>query len=200
MANVDAPFGLRPVRHLNGNPWNGQTVRMLIEDDDDTSYFIGDPVTITGAAGSDDTSGIIVADIAVATHSNRIYGVIVSFEPNPDNLSRFYIPTLQGGYANVCIDPDVIYEVRDDGTAALDGGSIGTNAMLTADTAGSTITGLSGWELDASIVGASATYQLQILGISQSPDNALGIHCVWDVIISQHILRTVVAGSGFLGI
>jgi hypothetical protein len=200
MANPDAPFGLRPVRHLNGNPWNGQTVRMLIEDDDDTAYFIGDPVTITGAAGSDDTSGIIVADIAVATHSNRIYGVIVSIEPDPDNLSRLYLPALTGGYINVCCDPDVIYEVRDDGTAALDGASIGTNAMLTADTSGSTITGLSGWELDASIVGASATYQLQILGISQCPDNALGTHCVWDVIISQHILRTVAAGSGFLGI
>jgi len=200
MANIDAPFGLKPVRHLNGNPWNGQTVRMLIEDDDTDSYFVGDPVTLSGAAGSDDTSGIIVADIAVATHSNSIYGVIVSFEPDPDNLSRIYCPTLAGGYANVCIDPDVIYEVQDDGTAVLDGASIGTNAMLTADTSGSTITGLSGWELDASIVAANATYQLQILGISQKPDNALGIYCIWEVIISNHVLRRSAAGSGNLGI
>ena len=200
MANVDAPFGLKPVRHLNGNPWNGQTVRMLIEDDDDTSYFVGDPVTITGAAGSDDTSGIIVADIAVATHSNRIYGVITSIEPNPDNLSRIYLPTLVGGYINVCCDPDVIYEIQDDGTVALDGAVIGANAMLCSDTSGSTTTGLSGWELDASTVGADATYQLQVLGISQRPNNALGAYCIWEVLISQHILRTVAAGSGFLGI
>jgi hypothetical protein len=200
MANIDAPFGLKPVRHLNGSPWNGQTIRMLIEDDDDTSYFVGDPVTITGTAGVDDTSGIIVADIAVATVSNRIYGVVCSVEPKPDNLSRTYLKTLDGGYLNVCCDPDVIYEVQDDGTAALTGDVLGANAMLTADTAGSTTTGLSGWELDASIVGANITYQLQVMGISQRPDNAFGVNCIWEVLISLHILKTHNAAVGNLGI
>jgi len=200
VANIDAPFGLKPVRHLNGSPWNGQTVRMLIEDDDDTAYYIGDPVTITGAAGSDDTSGIIVADIALVTADTRIYGVIVSIDPDPDNLNRLYLPALTGGYINVCIDPDVIYEVQDDAVVTLTGAIIGANAHLCADESGDTVTGLSGWELDSALVGANDGYHLQVLGISQRPDNALGDNCIWEVMISSHILRTVAAGSGFLGI
>jgi len=41
---------------------------------------------------------------------------------------------------------------------------------------------------------------VQILGISQRHDNALGKNCIWEVLLSQHILRTVAAGSGFLGV
>ena len=202
MANRDAPFGLRPIRHLNGSPWNGATQRCLVEDDYGTAVFIGDPVIVTGTAGSDDTSGLPVVNVASAGDTHRIYGVVVSVEPNPDNLTYKHIPALTGGYVNVCIDPDVVFIVQDDAGATLDGDSISANAVL-ADGTGSTVTGLSGWELAAGTTPASdASYQLLILDIYKAPDNALGDHCIWEVLISNHVLRTgmAAANEGALGI
>jgi hypothetical protein len=202
MANKDAPFGLAPIRHLNGNPWNGVTQRCLMEDDVDQALFIGDPVIVTGTAGVDDTSGLPVIILATAGDTYRIYGVIVSFEPDPTNLERKHHAALTKGYANVCIDPDVVFIVQDDAGATLDGGSISDNAVLAA-TAGSTVTGLSGWELAAATTPTSdASYQLLILDKHHVVGNDMGDNCIWEVLISNHILRGggAVANEGFLGI
>jgi hypothetical protein len=199
MANIDAPFGLRPVRHLNGNPWNGSTQRCLIEDANDQVFFIGDPVIVTGTAGADDTSGLPVIDIAVETHSNGVYGVIVSFDPDQDNLTLKHHVAETAGYANVCIDPDVIFIIQDNAGAVLDGGCISGNALLESATAGSTVTGLSGWELDAAGVGADVTYPLQIMQKYQVEGNDMGNNCIWEVIITNHTLRNI-STTGGLGI
>ena len=202
MANVDAPYGLRPIRHLNGNPWNGVTQRCLIEDAYNQALFIGDPVIVTGTAGSDDTSGLPVINIATGGDTNRIYGVIVSFDPDPTNLERKHHAAVTSGYANVCIDPDVIFTVQDDGGAVLDGDSISANAVLVAGT-GSTVTGLSGWELAAATTpAADASYQLLILQVHQKEGNAFGINCEWEVLITNHVLRGGQAANneGALGI
>ena len=202
MANVDAAYGLRPIRHLNGNPWNGVTQRCLIEDDYDQALFIGDPVIVTGTAGYDDTSGLPVINIASAGDTNRIYGVIVSFDPDPTNLERKHHAAKTAGYANVCIDPDVVFTVQDDGGAVLDGGSISANAVLASGT-GSTVTGLSGWELAAATTpAADASYQLLILQVHQVEGNAFGVNCEWEVLITNHVLRGGQAANneGALGI
>ena len=202
MANVDRPHGLTPIRHLNGNPWNGVTQRCLIEDDYAVALFIGDPVIVTGTAGSDDTSGLPVINIASAGDTNRIYGVITSFEPNRDNLTVKHHLASTAGYANVCIDPDVVFTVQDDGGAVLDGDSISANAVLASGT-GSTVTGLSGWELAAATTpAANASYQLLILGVHQVEGNAFGINCEWEVLITNHVLRggQAAADEGALGI
>ena len=202
MANTDAAFGLRPIRHLNGSPWNGVTQRCLVEDSYATAVFIGDPVIVTGVAGSDDTSGLPVVNVASAGDGNRIYGVVVSCEVNPDNLTYKHIPASTGGYVNVCNDPDVVFAIQDDAGATLDGGSISDNALLASGT-GSTVTGLSGWELDATNTPTSdASYQVLILDIYKAPDNALGDNCIWEVLISNHVLRGGQAANneGALGI
>jgi len=203
MANRDAAFGLKPIRHLNGTPWNGVTQRCLVEDSDTTAVFIGDPVIVTGTAGSDDTSGLPVVTVATAGDTNRIYGVVVSVEPNPDNLTYKHIPASTGGYVNVCNDPDVIFIVQDDAQATLDGGSISANAVLAAGSGGSTVTGKSSWELDASDApAADASNQVLILDIYKAPNNALGDNCIWEVLISNHVLRGGQAANneGALGI
>lgn len=203
MANKDAPFGLKPIRHLNGNPWNGVTQRCLVEDSYATALFIGDPVIVTGVAGSDDTTGLPVINKATAGDTNRIYGVITSFEVDPSNLENKHIPASTGGYANVCIDPDVVFIIQDDAGATLDGGSISDNAVISTSTSGSTVTGLSGVELAAATTPASdASYQLLILDVYKSPDNALGANCIWEVLISNHVLRGggAAADEGILGI
>ncbi len=125
---------------------------------------------------------------------------IVSFEPDPDNLSRTYLPATTGGYANVCIDPDVIFKVQDDGDEALDGSDIGANALLNSGTAGSAITGLSGWELDTTTVQADTTYSVTILQKHHVEGNDMGVHCVWEILITNHVLRRIAAATAILGI
>ena len=203
MANTDAAFGLKPLRHMNGSPWNGMTRRCLVEDNYGTALFIGDPVIVTGVVGSDDTTGVCpVVNRAEAGDTKRISGVITSIQPDPTALSRIYIPASTGGYVNVCMDPDVVFIVQDDAGATLTSAVISDNAVLATGT-GSTVTGLSAFELAAATTPASdASYQLLILSVHDVPDNAVGANCIWEVLISNHTMRGggAAADEGVLGI
>jgi len=203
LANLDAAFGLIPIRHMNGNPWNGVTTRCLVEDNYGTALFIGDPVIVTGVVGSDDTTGVgPVVNIASAGDTNRISGVVTSIQPIPTNLAVNYMPASTGGYVNVCMDPDVVFIVQDDAGATLTSAVISDNAVLASGT-GSTVTGRSAWELAAATAPASdASYQLLILSVHDVPDNAVGANCIWEVLISNHTMRGggAAADEGVLGI
>ena len=203
MANTDNPFGLKPIKHLNGNPWNGQTRKYLCEDGYSTALYIGDPVALTGTAPADDASGYYPAiQKATAGNGNPILGVIVSFDqvdcdgvPHDD----IYRPLSTKRYANVCVDPDVIYIIQDDGAAVLTGDECTENAVLIYTHLGSTTTGMSGAELDCAsdAPDADESNQLLILGVHEKEGNALGIHCIWEVIISCHAFR---CQTGILGV
>ena len=196
MSNPVAYFGLKPIRHLNGMPWNGQVKRVYFKSTTAGACYIGDIVDING---SSDTAGE-VPDVILGTvgDNHPIYGVIVGFEPNPDDLTQLYRPTLTERYAWACVDPDVIYAIRDDGAAALTADSVGLNAVLIQAVAGSTITGLSGMALDTNsdVPSATATNQLLILNKAPIGGNDLDKNAVWEVLISRHRLRPV---AGILG-
>jgi hypothetical protein len=186
MANTDAAFGLRPIRHFNGSPWNGATKKFLVEDGYGTSVFVGDPVVISGDAGSDDALGHYspVNVIAGNTDAEVITGVVVSIDPILTDLSKTYIPTGTGGYVNVCVDTTVVYAIQDDGTAVMDGADIGGNALIVTGT-GSTVTGLGAFELDAAQAQtANASYNCTVLGVHNVEGNALGINCIWEVLLN----------------
>lgn len=196
MANTDAAFGLRPIRNKNGSPWNGACTKMLVEDSYGTALFIGDPIIITGAAGSDDSTGHYnVANVATAGDGNRIAGVIIGIEPNRSDLSKTYIPASTGGYIYVVDDPNVVFAVQDDAQATLTSASVGANAVLAAGGGGSTVTGLSSWELDASDTpAADASNQLLIVGVHNVENNAVGDNVIWEVLISNHLYNASILG------
>ncbi len=52
MANVDRPAGLKPLKHVSGAPYNGQTNMYLIPSTNGTATFIGDLVSLGGSAGA----------------------------------------------------------------------------------------------------------------------------------------------------
>ena len=54
MANIDSPFGLKPVKYLGGSPWNGKANVYYIPASDGTAVFVGDAVK---SAGSADATG-----------------------------------------------------------------------------------------------------------------------------------------------
>jgi len=200
MANPDAPFGLRPVKHLNGSPWNGVVERCYVSASYATALFVGDPVDIDTTL-TDKTAAAKHQTIIKATagDGNYVYGVIVGFEPNPDNLSRIYSPASTAAWALVCNAPDVIYHIRDDGAATPTYVFPGQNANLIFTHTGNTTTGISQAELDTNSdpPAADASNQLYILKLADIENNDLGTHAIWEVLLSTHRLSGV---PGILGV
>lgn len=165
MPNVNRPNGLRPVRHLNGAPWNGQFETFSVLAGDSTALFVGDLVKSTGSADSNGVQAIT----RVTANTDVVLGVIVGFEPDRDNLNRpsQYRLASTARKVYVAVDPSVVYEAQSTGTAVV--ADIGLNAGVTF-TAGSTATGVSGMQVDQSTVATTATLPVKILGWVQRPD------------------------------
>jgi len=186
MANVNAPFGLRPSRYIDGTPWNGATVRCYVSASYATALYIGDAVTMETALTNKDTTAnhptVIVSSGATAT---VIRGVITSFEPDPTNLTLQYRPASTARWANVCIAvPNLIFQIRDDGDATPSKVFPGQNAIMASGTP-STITGLSGYVLDGSTTPTTTqAHSLHIVALADIPDNELGDYAIWDVLIN----------------
>lgn len=162
MANTDAPFGFRPVKMLDGSPYNGATIRCAILAADGTATFIGDPVKLSGTASADGTA----PSVAQAAVTDEVYGVIVGFEPDESDLTAKHRAASTLRYCQVVPALDVVFAIQCDGAFAI------TDVGNTADfivAAGDTDSGISAVELDSSDIGTGAN--LQILGLSAEPDN-----------------------------
>jgi hypothetical protein len=193
MANSDRPSGLTPVKHLSGAPWNGKANVYYIPSSDNTATFIGDVVKLAGSA---DATGMYptVAQSAAGDVTN--VGVVIGFglQPevmgNPDNPNMKYRAAATAMYALVVDDPFVIFEVQED--SASDAYIAATSVGLAANVvvgSGDTTTGKSGMELDTSDVSTDTAGQLRIMRAVNRPDNAIGIHCKWEVLLAEHAYR-----------
>jgi hypothetical protein len=202
MANIDASFGLRPVRRRNGASYHVATTPYYIPSSYGTALYIGDPVVKTGTsntaavtvpgAGNFAPGELAEINKATAGDGNMLTGVIVGFAALPTDLSKIYNPASTARVAYVADDPDMIFEIQADGAIAAT--EIGLNAVLIYTNAGSTTTGLSGVELDTSsdAPAADASNQLTILRVADAPGrNELG--SAWTVVevrINQHTEMT----------
>ena len=192
MANSDTPFGLRLVGTRNTTGFSGAVRPYYIPSGYATALFRGDPVVKTGTANTSEIFGYQAGMLpsinkATAGDGNPITGVIVSFEPNRDNLSNTYSPASTEGVAWVCDDPDALFEIQADGAVAAT--EVGLNAVLIYTNTGDTTTGISGAELDTTsdVPAADASNQLTIVNIVPRPDNEVGsafVKCI--VRINNH--------------
>ena len=183
MANVDRVNGLRPVRHLDGSPYNGAANTYFIPASDNTAVFIGDAVK---SAGSADADG--VATVAQAAAGEAIRGVVVGVKPVTAE-SPIYREASTARYVMVADAPDLVFEVQEDAVGgALAATDVGNNADLVVGS-GSTATGRSGMELDSSTK-ATSTAQLRIIGFAQRPDNEIGDNAKVLVTINEHELKS----------
>lgn len=196
MANVNNPFGLRPVRYLNGAPWNGQA-REYFATGATGAIYIGDPVMLAGSANTSEVQGRAVGTLATvvpatAGDGNPILGVCVGVVP-VDRSSTVYRATSTDRIILVVDDPNVVFQGQTD-DAATDWAAtdVGSYANLLTGT-GSTVTGKSGFTLDTTDGPANndPSNQLLVLGLSApqatpTGDNAIGDFSVWDVIINNH--------------
>jgi hypothetical protein len=187
MANPTNIYGLKPVRMYGGAPYNGATIKAYCSANYATALFVGDPVVWDTTLANKDATGRYPTIIKSAgTAGTLVRGVIVSFDPT-DRDSTVYRAASTERIANIAVDPDIVYSIRDDGGTALTAVTPGQNAVMVADSAGSTVTGLSGMALDTGTATAPNTTQnftLHILGRVDSPDNSLAADAEWEVLLN----------------
>jgi hypothetical protein len=179
MANVDAPNGFTPVRHLTGG-----TIRMEempIADQETAAIFSGDMVELQ-AGGT--------IKVGTATSAGAACGVFAgcSFTDTAGNkVFSKYWPAGQAtlgaadaiGY--VYSDPQIVFAAQTSGTAA----QTENGALLDLEaTAGNTATGRSNQEINED---ASTIDQFRQLGLVKKPDNAWGANAEIEVVFALHV-------------
>lgn len=207
MANIDAPKGFVPIRHLNGSPWNGQTRVFLIPSTDATAVFVGDLVRIAGSAGTAgtvvnglDCEGMQTCALATAgTTGQDLIGAVVGFLPDPTALQNKYRLASTNRIALVVADYDVVYEAQEDAVSSnLAAADIGLNIPYST-TAGNTTTGVSKMALVSASKATTATLPLKLLGLVKRPDNAFGLASTdkakFEVMLNTSVYAPNVAGA-----
>ncbi len=192
MANVNRPNGFKPVRHMNGSQYNGQSNLYFIPSTDANAYAVGDLVAFVGTTNSTDPYAVGVPIVARATAGSvPIVGAIVGFKVDPNNLvNSGYNPASfspyggTGRYVWVCDAADIIYEAQLCGaagaavtaniTAAAGTNFIGLNSSIYAPAATANLgAGLSGMMVDSSTAAVTSTLQLKLIRYSMRIDNDL---------------------------
>lgn len=200
MANLNAPKGFQPSRYLNGTSWNGQTNVYCIPAADGSAYAVGDAVKsaaggdangvqyVQKAAGTDAVRGVVVGVFPQAPGAPSLKGVTL-------DLASQLIPATKAKdyYVMVVDDPNVLFEIQDDGLSALTATACNKNATFTvANPSG--ISQLSGSVLSTASVATTNSLNLKIMGLAQRDDNVFGVNAKWVVKFNLHELLGGTAG------
>lgn len=185
MPNPDTPRGLKPVRYLSGGHYDGATNKYFVPASDATAIFMGGLVKLAGDADADGVPAV-TGDVATG---DAVVGVVTNVMPVTSN-STTYREASTGRYVYVADNPNLLFEVQDDGASAVAATSVGAVADLTGFTAGNTVTGMSEVEVStAAITGAGdGTEDVLLWGVAQSPDNTIDANCNWLVRLNNHAL------------
>ena len=200
MANAVGPRGFVPSRYLDASSWNGASNMYYIPSTDGSQFNVGDPVkaVATGdtngvpgvqkAAGTDTVRGVIVGVLAANPNDPSLVGINLdlTIQNIPATKTKAY-------YVMVADDPQIIYEVQDDGAAVLDATACNKNAsFIVANPTAPQQNSAS--SLSAASVATTQGLNLRILGLAQKPNNAFGVYATWLVKFNQHELMGNTAG------
>ena len=172
MASTAAPYGLRPVNLIGGQPYAGSTRLVKIASGYAANIFYGQAVKLNG------TTGTIEADTSTtALPAVGVLGVFVGCTYTDPNLKykifRQYWPTgtvASDAEAYVVDDPDVVMQAQAGGSITQ--ADLGANIAF-GTSAGSTSTGNSTTPLGTSAA-TTGTLPLRIVGFVDGPDSAVG--------------------------
>lgn len=164
MANVSRVNGFRPVKHVDGSPWNGQLNRYFVAAADATAIYQGDLVKLAAVTDAFGTQG--AAKFVAGTDSAAV-GVMCGVAINPLNLnSPQYRVASTATYILVADAPDTVFEVQS--AVAPTPTDLNLNAQV-QDAGGSAVTGQSGETLVS--YATTATLPVKLVGASQKVDN-----------------------------
>lgn len=173
MASVLA--GFRPVKHINGSPYNGQLTRYMISASDSAATNVGDLVVLSDNNALVDPAGGVYAAVerAGSGTSAAIVGAIVGFEVDYSNLNTGnYRAASTRRVALVADSPDLIFAAPQDAVGGVvAAASVGLNVAVNLGTAATAAPWASGMSVDSSTVATTNTLPLQIMGITAAPDN-----------------------------
>ena len=194
MASTAAPYGLRPVNLIGGQPYAGSTRMFKIANAYAANIFYGQPVASNG-------NGYIQADTSTtALPATGVVGIFMGCTYTDPSLKikvfRQYWPTgtvATDAEAYIVDDPDVVMQVQADEAVAQT--ALGANIALVTS-AGSTATGNSTTAADGSSVAASATLPLRIVGFVDGPDSVAG-DTYTDLLVKWNMPST--NGSAIIG-
>ena len=172
MANTDAPFGFRPSGKVGGNPDNGALSEYAIKSDYAVAMFQGDLVKFSAGHIQISAAG----DAGLMVFNGLKYD---DSSTNKPTFKNFFDGTALGVQGEVFVydDPYQVYEVQTDTGTAFTQAMVGTYMDSEKDHAGNTTTGISGDEIDAGTSSTTLT-GVKVLGLAQTPDNALGTNAV----------------------
>lgn len=166
--------GFRPVKHMNGSPYNGQVNRYMISASDSQVTNVGDLVVLSDNDALVDTAGGGVypaVERAASATASAVVGAVVGFEPDYSNLNTGnYRAASTRRIALVADSPDLIFACPQDGNIAA--AAVGLNCSLVIGSGAATAPYASAMMVDSSEVAPTATDPVQIVGIVNSPDNA----------------------------
>jgi hypothetical protein len=183
-------MGFHPRYNLISGPFMGQMRRYTIAAGYGVALYRGDMVVSSGTSETDTVAdNEAVAGIQAAAANVIMRGAIVGFRVDravPATEHPGYSPASTAGIAWVADDPFIVFEAQEDSDASnIAITDVGEACDLIAG-AGSTTTGLSGFELDSSDAGTGDGFI--ILGLSPVAGNAVGANANWYVKCNQHEL------------
>ena len=191
MASTAAPYGLKPVNLIGGQPYAGATRQIKIASGYNTNIFNGSVVSIV-------TAGTLEIVTTVGSNSSVFpagtVGVFVGCsytDPNSkQKVFAQYFPAdtvASDAVGYVVDDPDVVFQIQADASIAQAG--LGANAPLAAvqsTSTGSTVTGNSTSALDATV--ATTTQAFRIVDFVDSPNSSVG-DAFTDVLVKFNIAQ-----------
>lgn len=173
MANTDNARGLTPY-----NPQGGSPRIRKYKNSATTDTFRGDVVAVNASG--------VVHRIATTTGSAAIVGVAANFIDASGSTSQQDVWVYD--------DPNQLFLIQDDGDAATPAQtSVGSTFVLIV-TAGSTTTGQSKFELDASATGVTSTDPLLVHGFITGPTLTIGKYANHIVGLNRHLFKKGSAG------
>jgi len=194
MANVNKPFGLRPSGNLSATGAQKQ-YGYQIADNQSGAIYQGDLVVVYDGY-------IIKYDASTHAAPTGVFNGCQYNDPTRANKPTWknYFPgsiDITTGIiaCEVIDDPSQLFLVQADGNVTQ--ANIGKNADPTASTTGSTTTGVSNGSLSSASIAKTAALTFKIVGLYETPDNALGNYAVLVVKLNQHQYGSVgVASDG----
>lgn len=175
MATTAAPYGLRPINLIGGQPFAGSTRQLKIASGYATNIFFGDIVAIgvDGTIVKVTTAGTDAAPFPAGT-----VGVFLGCTyTNPSlkyKLHAQYWPAgtvASDAMAYVCDDPDALFQVQ--ANAPVTQTMLGSNFAV-VQTAGDVNTGNSKVALDVASRATTATIGLRLVDVVDGPFSTIG--------------------------
>ena len=211
MANVSRLNGFRPVRHLNGSPFNGQGNIYEVPVGEASPVFLGDLVQLSGNPNTSFYPA--VKSVSAATTANNVAAVpvvgsvIAIFNAKVDVDGKMTtgsisldVPIFRAAstkqFVLVADSIDLVFEAQVSGV--YNQADVGLNADISSadeTTSGALTTGASPMGVASTAASASATRPLQVVAFSNKIDNdSLSANSKLLVRIVTHAYGNAIAG------